>query len=293
MRFPFLRTFFGPPRFVGLSLLGFVGLAACNDILGIGDPTPANSTNSGGNSTNSTTTEGGGGAAGEGGTTTGQGGVGGNTTSSTSTPCDAATKVLIVKEDACLFMGACNGSIASGNSTYANLGFGRCVLRFLLPDEVAAAFENDRVTLAELTISREYNCGTDCMLKTPGPLEARPLRNDWIEGTGDPYGGVDYCRRTTGNPGDQWDKAGAEGPKDVPPGRPSGTTTVADEDTEVVIQLDPTPHKEWIGPGLDGMTSLSVRVMRPTNSATVFIMSTHEGATNPSLVSQLAVTYCK
>lgn len=285
----FARRFPGGVVPVVVALLG--AGTACNDVLGIGEPIPLSATGSGGEAATTTSGGTGGAAGGTGGAaTTGGGGTGGSATTSTS--CPTTVKTLVAKEDACLFPGSCNGSISLGNSTYANLGFGRCVLRFVVPAEVAAAFENDLVTSLDLTISREYGCGSDCNLMTPGPFEARPVRNDWIEGNGQSYGGLDYCRRTKGNPGDPWDKPGAEGALDVPPGDPSGTVTVENTDESFVIHLDPVKHKDWIGTALDGQTSLSVRVMRPEGTTTLFIMSTHEGA-DPSRIAQLTVTYCQ
>lgn len=279
------------PFAVTLALAG--GASGCNDLLGIGEPIPAETTGTGGTGAGgtggaggaTTSTTGGGGSAT---TDTGGGGAGGATT--TSTPCPTTTKTLIAKEDMCIFENAC-GSISPGADPECNLGFGRGLFRFVVPPEVVTAFRQGAVVELSLTISRQIDCGI-CQYKTAGPLEARPLRNDWYEGTGAGYSGAEWCRRTAEPPGDKWQVAGASGALDVGQGEPSGTVEVDTVVPSFTIPLDPAAHESWIGNGLDGQPSLSVRVSRPVGTETVFIMAAHEGS-DPSKIAQLAVTYCQ
>lgn len=275
-------------------------LGGCNDVLGIGEPV-AGTTGSGGSSGTATTTtapstgSGGTSSAGGGGasSTGGSGGGTGSTTSSTGPTCaDPKTQIVAVTEDAAIFDSDCNGSILHGKDTFSNIGLGRGLFRFVLPAEIVQAFVADRVIDMKLTLSRAPTCGdpAPCTVKKPGPFEARPLRNDWFEGTSQNYSGADWCRRLPGNPSTPWQSPGANGALDVLEGEPSGTNTITDMDTLFVMPLSPAMHKAWIGPGANGDQSLSVRIIR-TDAVAVFVAVTRE-ANTPTTAPQLTVEYC-
>jgi hypothetical protein len=277
-------------RIYPLVLALALAASACNDLLGIGEPIPAETgtggAGAGGAPSTASSTGGGGSTA----TDTGGGGAGGSTTSTTS--CTTTTKTLIATEDMCIFDGAGNcGDVSPGALPESNLGFGRGLFRFVLSTDVLTAFQRDTVVGLTLTISRAIGCGL-CDNKTAGPFEARPLRNDWVEGNGTAQSGANWCRRTAVPPDEKWEVPGADGAADVLQGEPTGTAMVDTVVESFTISLDPKAHAGWIGLGLDGEQSLSVRVNRPDGTSTVFMMASHEGG-DPSKIAQLAVTYCQ
>lgn len=279
-----------------LCLLALAALGApaagCNAILGIDEPVPRADGGAGG----STDTAGAGGASGHGGggSTETPSTTHSNSTTTTTTPCDTATEELYASEDGVLFNDGshCNGAIATGTDKFANIGLGRGVFRFPLTNSVADAFDAGSIVSLALTLARAPTCGdpSPCTVKKPGSFEARPLRNDWLQGNGNTYTGPDWCRRSAGNPGPLWGSPGANGAEDVP-SEPSGEATVADEDLFLVIPLDPARHVDWIGLDADGTPSLSVRVIR-TDSTAVFVASMSEYG-NMITSPRVTVTYCK
>jgi hypothetical protein len=232
---------------------------------------------------------GGAGASGGGNTggTTASGGNGGTTASGGSggaggTPCQQLLEAFDVAEDTQIVDGMCNGSIVYGDAPILNCGIGRLLLEFALSSDAAAAFADGRVVETQLTLYRvasHANCGGPCPA-TAGQLHVHPLRTDWVEGAG-AYGGADWCRRTSGQPGDAWGAPGATAPNvDVWP--ESGMATITAAQADVAITLDPVQHET----ALSG-NRLSLKVS-PAAGAT-FVAGARE---NGAQAARLRVAYC-
>lgn len=132
-------------------------------------------------------------------------------------PCGGAEPLTYLAEasaDTALFSGvcstACGGSNDGGALELLNIGFGRVILRFLLPADLSVTDIGERLVDARvlLTRVRDHSACTGCAFD--GTLEARPMRNQWTEGTGAGYTGADWCRRDTDTPCNRWSIPGAD-----------------------------------------------------------------------------------
>ncbi|MCZ7681633.1 MAG: hypothetical protein M5U28_23690 [Sandaracinaceae bacterium] len=150
----------------------------------------------------------------------------------------------------------CDGSINYGGSRHLNIGQSRVLLRYQLPPELPAGDIATLLLTASVRIRRlRSDICTSC--DNDGDVEARPMRNDWVEGSETAYSGADWCRRTgvSGSTCGRWgiagagdvpvDVAGTRLPVAVPrtldevflPLRPEDLAAYAQDDGQVSIQL--------------------------------------------------------
>lgn len=268
-------------------------LVACNAILGIEEPehrtgdagsSGGTSGGTGGGGAGGTGgAAGGGGVAGSGGTTSGGAAGSGAAAGDSGTDAPACTESLTtLKADSLIDSAQCSGSISNGGGKYGNVGSnGRALLRFELGAAAAAALQSGAVKGMKLTLHRSVDCEGDCMngLAVTGTFQVFPLRNDWVEKTAAAtYSGADYCRRTDGNPGSNWQVKGAEGAADR--GGPAGALTIDAATNTAVFDLDPAQWKSWVA-----NNEVSLLVERQGTTGT-FVYATRESTTYapPTLV---------
>ncbi len=161
-------------------------------------------------------------------------------------PCPGETITLgVIEADTNISVGSPNNNY--GVSTLSNIGVGRALLRFELPQTAATALLEQRVTQMTLTLTRvqqDPGCGPTCPAQD-GTLNAFPLRNEWAEGTGNGNEpGATWIRRYLADT--PWEVPGAEGPgTDRGALAASAPTTIAD--ATVTLTLDPaTFTPAWI-----------------------------------------------
>jgi hypothetical protein len=259
--------------------------AACTGILGIDAPLPLREGTGGGAAAGGDGAPGGGepqggggrGASGEGGRG-GQGGQGG--------ACAPVTFHAFATEDGNIFDGACNGGNNYGTSSVMNIGLGKGLIRFPLPDEVVQAYLDERVVSMSVELARGTNCdGQPCPAEA-GTFVARPLRNDWSEGiAGMQFSGAEWCRRLPGNPGPQWEAPGATA-LGIDVWGVSGSATADAAQPTLSIDLDPSEHALMV----DREARLSVIVY--SEDGGVFCAAAQEHTNPPMDAARLRVSYC-
>jgi len=135
--------------------------------------------------------------------------------------CVPVTQEVPPEADGMIAQGACNGANSYLNGPFGNIGVGRGLLRFSLPDSILYALDKaGHVKKVRLVLPRNQNCEGEVnpCPASPGNLSAFALRSDWDEGVaGQDYSGADWCRRAAGNPGPEWDLPGADGEEDHGP----------------------------------------------------------------------------
>jgi hypothetical protein len=195
--------------------------------------------------------------------------------------CSTHASEAVTAADGVIIDGSCHGSISFLSGAYANVGAGRGLLRFTLGSAVAAAFHDGRVVSARITLARNQDCeGESSCPAGGGVIAAYPLRNDWDEGTSQPYSGADWCRRLGGNPGVDWNAPGANADH----GDVAAEVTVDASQANVVITLDPSKFtSQWV----DGQR-LSVLLIP---AGATFVFATRESNKWPR--PRLEIEYCE
>lgn len=206
--------------------------------------------------------------------------------------CALETVSLRATADTTLVRSECNGANHQGASRLTHSGIGRPLYRFALPRDVEAAFASGRVRAMELVLTRFTDASTTgpCSGRCPataGALTARPVRNDWDEGSDGStsfvaYGGADWCRRRAGDSGAPWGEPGAS-QMGVDVLAEAGTATVDATQPTVAIPLDPSL---WGGLTFLG-SSLSVQVL--DGDATFLAISREE---DRNRAAELRVSLC-
>ena len=185
----------------------------------------------------------------------------------------------VVEADGVIIDGNCNGSISFLSGPFANLGMGRGLVRFHLSTATATAFAEGRVVSLRLELKRATSCDGASCPSDAGFISALPLRNDWDEGTIQPYSGADWCRRLGGSTGESWNAPGA----DQDHGAVAAEVPVSELQPDVMMELDPAPFTtEWVKGG-----RLSLLLI--ADEAT-FVFITREGAMQNA--PRLVVEYC-
>lgn len=237
----------------------------------------------GGGGAATTSTTGGGGTP----TTTTASGAGGVGGSEPGPECDVAD--VSVAHDTVILPGAgdCNGSIHYGYYAYGNIGAGRALLRFVMPEAVALRLGGSGAWIADLalTISRDVGCiaPANCPAHS-GTLVAYPMRSDWDEGnvgsgSAEEYGGADWCRRVAGISGAQWGAPGAEGAADR--GLESGSVAVNAVQPSAHWALDAALHQPWLEMSA---TECLLSVQLVAAEQAVFVAAMRENDNEPGAV---------
>jgi hypothetical protein len=219
--------------------------------------------------------------------------LGGRDAGAPDADCAVETVSLRAAADTTLVRSECNGANHQGASRLTHSGIGRPLYRFALPMNVESAFIAGRVRAMELVLTRFTDasltgpCSGSCPA-TAGALVARPVRNDWDEGSDGstsfvPYGGADWCRRRAGSSGAPWGEPGAsQMSADVL--ATAGRAMVDATQPTVAIPLDPSL---WGGLMFLGST-LSVQVFE--GGATFLAISREEDRTR---AAELRVSLCR
>ena len=180
----------------------------------------------------------------------------------------------------------CGGTIDYGASSILNVGQSHVIVRFALPIDDALA---DRVIDARVLLRRE-RAHPDCTgCAFDGTVEARVMRNDWVQGLGAGRTGAAWCRRNGAC--EPWGAAGATAPvTDV--GSASSVFVPASQDM-VELPLS-TAELATFAAGSELSIRLgATRAEPPGAMQVVFITSSIEGAaTLGGLAPQLRLTYC-
>lgn len=198
-------------------------------------------------------------------------------------PCDGEVRTVRVTPVAdtqlspagCL-ASECGGSINYGASEHLYIGQSRAVLRYPLPADLAT--DLGRLVSAHVRISRLRGHPDCSACAFEGNVEARPMRNDWIEGVMAPYSGADWCRRaprpdiSAACP--TWGLPGAD-QEDTDVARPAFSIRVP----ETLDDVDLPMRREDVALfAMDGQISVQLRGARiGGEAAVVFLVPSTEG----------------
>jgi hypothetical protein len=280
------------------ALAIMLGLVACNAILGIDEPEHRHDAGAGtGGGTSGTGASAGTGGVGGGGGTAGSGAVAGTGgvagtgamggTGGGAGTCASSTANSAVIADSVVFPpgdAGCPGANNFGGLGFANVGYGRGLLKFQLTSEQAAAIEAGKVQSMTLVLTRNVTCESDSSAGCPAEtatIEAYPLVTDWDEGTQAAYTGADWCRKSV-NPPLSWKGGGADGEY----GALAGSAEVDKASATAAIPLDPMG---WQNGRLSSTYVLSVLLKAADPGRFVF-------ATKESIkysIPSLQVTICQ
>lgn len=185
-----------------------------------------------------------------------------------------------------------------GSLSVCNMAFGRCVLRFQLTTDAAAAIKAGRVSRLTLKLHRAKShdsaCGTgkDCTTdayRQAATLFVAPMRNDWEESNvrWARRAGLDYVGATWGAPGasrigtDVGDLAGQQG--------------VTVDETSATVDLAPGTFGDAFVDVSKNPPELSLRtefLQASTRRAFVAVMHESTGGVAPVQPPELSLTYC-
>jgi hypothetical protein len=183
---------------------------------------------------------------------------------------------------------ACGGASNHGADARIDLGVGVGLFKFAMPMGLTPMdFTSGVVRTVVLTLTRVEACGATC----PGvfELEARPARNDWVEGTAVLWSGANWCRLSeqpepTMCPS-TWDGPGASGSLDVWAGSPS---FIAVPPLDLTARLVIPPSRFA---GFASATELTIRVAPLEPGPSTFIA--HSREVGPALAPALAIEVCR
>lgn len=185
-----------------------------------------------------------------------------------------------------------------GAVSVCNMAQGRCVMRFQLTSDGAAAIKGGRVSRLILKLHRalthdtacgqEKSCTTDAY-RQPGTLFVAPLRNDWEESNAR-WG----YRAGSGLGSQSWGAAGASaGGTDI--GDLSGHVDVDAEDATATVVLDADTFRDAFVDTSKNPPELSLRtefLQASTRKAFVAVMHENTGGVSPVQPPELSLSYC-
>ncbi len=187
----------------------------------------------------------------------------------------------------------CDGSINYGASRHLNIGQSRVLLRYQLPPALPAGDIATRLLTASVRIRRLRSDAICTSCDNDGDVEARPMRNDWVEGTDTTYTGADWCRRTAVSSGvcGRWGIAGAGAfPEDV-----AGTSlpvAVPERLDDVRLAIRPEDLAAYAQD--DGQVSIQLRArIGGVEGTAVFLVASTEGEEAAlGIAPVLELTFC-
>lgn len=187
----------------------------------------------------------------------------------------------------------CDGSINYGGSSHLNIGQSRVLLRYQLPPDLPAGDIATRLLTASVRLRRLRASSICGSCDNDGDVEARPMRNDWVEGTETGYTGAEWCRRTAVSSGvcGRWGIAGAG---DVPGDVAGASLPVAVPRTldDVRIPVRPEDLADYAAAG--GQVSIQLRArIGDVEGTAVFLVASTEGEESAlGTAPVLELSYC-